>query len=263
MTAAALIGGAVGGAVMGSAAGAALDRWPIGETLIRPTRSRCATCSVAVRGRDLVPVVSWLLLRGRCRSCESSIDGRLPALEVASAVGVALTLHVHGITMLSALLAIGVVGVMLATLTDLERLIVPDRLTLPLGALAVPGVALLAADRTALNVLVVWSLGVPATLHVVNRVAERAVSARPLGGGDVKLLVGVLALAAAVEHGPAAVLLLAVIGAGSVALLGLATGRLTRRDRIPFAPAIAGGYLTVVLVPVAAPAVVAFLGGAS
>ena len=263
MTAATLIGGAVGGAVMGSAAGAALDRWPVGETLIHPKRSRCATCSAALRGRDLVPVVSWLMLRGRCRSCGSRIDARLPAIELAAAVGVALTLQVHGITWLSVLLSFGVVGVLLATLTDLEAMIVPDRLTLPLGAIAVAGVGMASADRATLGTLAVWALGVPAALHSISRLSERMTGARPLGGGDVKLLVGVLALAAAIDHGPAAVLLLAVMGAGSVALLGIATGRLTRRDRIPFAPAIAAGYLTVVLAPATAPAALMLLGGIS
>jgi leader peptidase (prepilin peptidase) / N-methyltransferase len=261
MTGAALIGGAVSGAVMGSAAGAALDRWPTGGTLRSPRRSHCSTCRAVLRSRDLIPVLSWLMLRGRCRSCASTIDARLPLLEVASGAGVALTLHAHGIRWQSALLAIGVIAVLLATLTDLEGMIVPDRLTLPFGVLAVAGMGVLAADGAAQRSLFVWALGVPAALHVASRTAERIASGRPLGGGDVKLLIGVLALASAVDGGPAAVLMLAVLGAGSVAMLGLATGRLSRGDRIPFAPAIAGGYLTVVLVPAAAPAVVGLLGG--
>jgi len=261
MTGAALIGGAVSGAVMGSAAGVALGRWPGGDTLGRPRRSRCSSCRVVLRGRDLIPVVSWLLLHGRLRACSSSIDGRLPVLEVASAGGVALAAHVHGVSPQSGLLAIGVVAVLLATLTDLERMRIPDRLTLPLGAVALAGMSVLADDAAARRSVLVWAIGLPFALHIVSRGIEHFVAARPLGGGDVKLLVGVLALATAIDGGPAAVLVLAVGAAGVVAAVGLAAGRLRRGDRIPFAPAIAGGYLTVVLVPAAAPAAMALLGG--
>lgn len=264
MTGDALIGGAVGGAVMGSAAGAALERWPAGATLRRPRRSSCPHCRTVLRGRDLIPVLSWLLLRGCCRHCSVAIDVRLPLLEAASAIGVALTLHVHGVSGRSALLAVGVVAVLLATCTDLERMIVPDRLTLPLGVLALTGMAILAAGDAAGDVrgLIVWALGVPCALHIVSWVTRWLTATRPLGGGDIKLLVGVLALASAVEDGPAALLILAVVGAASVAVVGIVTGRLERSDRIPFAPAIAGGYLTVVLAPTLAAPVAALLGGA-
>lgn len=265
MTGAALIGGAVGGAVMGSAAGAALERWPAGTTLRSPRRSCCSQCRAVLSVRDLIPVVSWLLLRGRCRTCFGGIDVRLPLLEVASAIGVASTLHVHGVSARSVLLAVGVVAVLLATFTDLDRMIVPDRLTLPLGVIAVTGMFLFGLDDPAQRAreLGVWALGVPLALHVLSLIARWVASARPLGGGDIKLLIGVLALATAVADGPIALLILAVLKAGTVALLGLAVGRLSRRDRIPFAPAIASGYLVVVLAPTVATPVAALLGGAA
>lgn len=265
MTSATLIGGAIGGAVMGSAAGAALDRWPSGSTMRHPRRSHCAACGVTLAGRDLVPVLSWLVLRGRCRSCSGTIDGRLPLLEAASAVGVALTLQVHGLDGRSVLLSVGVVAVMLATLTDLDAMIVPDRLTLPLGVVAVVGMSLPSPGTQGgpTVALLVWALGVPFALHVVSRFTQWLASARPIGGGDVKLLVGVLALATALDDGPIAVLVLAVLGAANVAIVGLVTGRLQRHDRIPFAPAIAGGYLAVVLVPTVATPVARLIGGAA
>jgi leader peptidase (prepilin peptidase) / N-methyltransferase len=260
MSGAALIGGALSGALIGSAAGVALHRWPAGDTLRNPQRSHCSTCRSVLRSRDLVPVVSWLMLRGRCRSCESPIDARLPALELASAVGVALTLHVRGIGWESALLALGVVAVLLGTLTDLQAMIVPDRLTLPLGALSVIGMSSLATDTHQQRHVLVWGLAVPLAFSILARTVERFAEVRPIGGGDVKLLVGVLALATAVDGGAIAVVVLAVLLAGTVGIVGLATGRLERRDRIPFAPAIAGGFLTVVLVPSAAARVASIVG---
>jgi len=265
MTSATLIGGAVGGAVMGSAAGAALERWPSGATLGDPRRSCCASCGVTLARRDLVPVLSWLVLRGRCRSCSGAIDGRLPLLEAASAVGVALTLHAHGLDGRSVLLSVGVVAVLLAMLTDLDAMIIPDRLTLPLGAVALVGMSLPfgGAQGGPAPGLLVWALGVPLALSALSRLTQWLVATRPIGGGDVKLLVGVLALATAVDDGPIAVLALAVLGAASVATAGIATRRLKRRDRIPFAPAIAGGYLAVVFVPTVATPVARLIGGAA
>jgi len=265
VTGAAIVGGAVGGVVMGSAAGAALERWPAGTTLRHPRRSLCTFCGTELPVRDLIPVLSWVLLRGRCRACSIPIDGRLPLLEVASGAGVALTLHVHGVDGRSVLLAVGVVAVLLAALIDLEHLIVPDRLTLRLAAVSVVGMGLVvtgAAPGGSLTLLV-WAFGVPLLLQVVAWGTERVARVRPIGGGDIKLLVGVLALATAVQDGPLAVLVLAVLGASGVALVGLVMGRLDRRDRIPFAPAIAGGYLAVVLLPTVAPTVADLLRGAA
>lgn len=255
----------MGGAVMGSAAGAALHRWPSGATLRDPRRSHCATCGATLVARDLIPVLSWLVLRGRCRCCSGRIDGRFPLLEAASGVGVALVLQVHGFNARSVMLSVGVVAVLLATLTDLDGLIVPDRLTLPLGVVAVIGMSLpgVGAQVGPTPGLLAWGIGVPLALHLVSRLTQRLASIRPIGGGDVKLLVGVLALATAVEDGPNAVLALSVLGAAGVATVGLVAGRLHRRDRIPFAPAIAGGYLTVVLVPTVATPVTVLIGGAS
>ncbi len=265
MTGAALAGGAVVGSVVGSAAGAAMHRWPAGETLRSPARSTCAACGSVVTPRDLVPVVSWLLLRGRCRACRSTIDARLPALEVASALVFVAVLLVHGPGVRGAVLAIGGVAVLVAALIDIEHMIVPDRLTYPLGLLALGAMAALAV----LGSLVIpvghalgWALGVPLALRLLNATCVHAGVPRPIGGGDVKLLVGVLGLAALVPSGPAAVLLLALISGGVAACVGLVTGVLHRGGRMPFAPAIAAGFLATVLAPERATRIVTLLGGA-
>jgi len=242
----------IGGAVIGSAAGAALVRWPNGMTLLRPSRSRCATCGGALRGRDLIPILSWFVSRGRCRSCSGRIDIRLPLLELGCAAGAALTVRVHGLNAMSLLLLLGVAAVLLATLTDLESMTVPDRLSLPLAAVALVGTLLLADDLRAVRAVVAWGLLLPVALHLLSESLFRTGFQRPIGGGDVKLLIGVLALASAIPGGPGAVLILAVVVGGSAAGVGLITGRLRRGDRMPFAPAIAIGYLAVVLAPRAA-----------
>ena len=239
----------VGGALVGSAAGAALHRWPQGETLLRPARSRCPACLQVLRARDLVPVVSWVIRRGRCAACAAPIDPRFLVLEAGSALLAAGVVAVHGVGAQAVLLAVGAVAVLLAALADIERMRIPDRLTVPLAVLAIVGVVSTASGEVPPGLLLGWSIGVPALLALLSAGSVRIGLPRPVGCGDIKLLVGALALTSLVPGGPAAMLAFAVVGAGSIAALGLMTGVVRRGDRVPFAPAIGAGYLGVVLAP--------------
>lgn len=261
-TAVALASSVAAGAVVGSAAGAALHRWPTGATLSEPRRSECDDCGVGLRARDLIPIVSWAVLRGRCRACGARIDPRLPSLEVAAAVITVIIVRAHGATFVAAVLAVGSVAVVLAAIIDLEHLIVPDRLTRPLAVFALLALPVL-VGRDRVVVAVAWAVGVPLVLQVVSLVADRVARSRPIGGGDIKLLVGVLALSGVAPQGPPAVLLGSVVLAGSVATVGLITGRLSRRSRLPFAPAIAVPFLIVVMAPDRAVDIVTITGGNS
>lgn len=252
----------LGGAAAGSAAGAALHRWPAGGTLTEPRRSTCVACGVVLGPRELIPVVSWLVQAGRCRGCGARIDVRLPVLEASCALLAGVILSVHGSGARAILLTIGAVAVILAGFIDVEHRIVPDRLTLPLAVLSLLTAPLIVGPQRAAAVLG-WALGVPSVLHVVASSAEAAGGIRPVGGGDIKLLVGILAIAGLVPSGPPAVLLLAVIVAGAAAVLGLASRRLTRDSRIPFAPAIAVGFLVVAVAPDVAAGFVSSFGGPS
>lgn len=71
------------GAIIGSFLNVVAWRLPRGESLIKP-RSRCPACQAQIRGRDNIPVVSWLLLGGRCRDCGASISARYPLVEFAT-----------------------------------------------------------------------------------------------------------------------------------------------------------------------------------
>lgn len=252
----------IGGAVAGSAAGAALQRWPEGGSLGRPLRSRCSACGRTLAFRDLVPIVSWIALAGRCRTCHARIDGRLPVLEASAALLAAATVSVHGLTVRGVVLAVAIVAVLTAAFIDVERRIIPDRLTRPLTAAALVVVPL-EIPVSELAVTLRWAVGLPLALYVVNRLADRLRWRRPIGGGDVKLLVPVLALSGIVTDGPAAVLLLTIVAGGTIALVGLAAGRLRRRSRMPLAPAIAVAFLGVVLAPEHAPVLVAAFGGST
>lgn len=239
----------LGGAAAGSAAGVAVTRWPDGRTLLDPPRSRCRACGRTLAMRDLMPVISWLLLRGRCRTCGSSIGARPMMMEVVTAIGFAWIVVHHGPTLRSGLLATGLVAVLVAAAIDLEHGIVPDRLTRPLALVGLTGSALVLAPTGSMLGALAWALGIPAVLGGLALLADAKGSPRPIGAGDIKLLVGVLALLAPWPGAPAALLLGSFVVGGMAALIGLATGRLHRRSRIAFAPAIAVAYLLVIVGP--------------
>lgn len=241
MGAAVLIGVPVGLAA-GSVAGAALTRWPAGVTLGRPPRSRCDSCAAPVALPALVPVLGWLVHRGRCRICGGAVALGQTALELVGvgAVVLALAGGPPGVGVLLA--AVGVVLALAAAL-DVAHRWIPDRLTLPSAAVVVPAALALAVVGPArTDHVLLFGLGVPAALSALRRATIGGPRGPWLGGGDVKLLVPVLAAAALVPGGPGGVAVGAVAAGGAVATVGLLTGRVRIGTRVPLAPFLAVGW---------------------
>lgn len=181
------VAGALLGAIVGSFLATLLIRWPEGRSAVRG-RSACDSCGAPVAARDLVPILSWLALRGRCRSCGAEIDLRHPAIEAASAVVGAVSVLAHPLPLALATALLGWWLLLIAAL-DVEHEWLPDRLTLPLAA------AGLAAA---------WiGFGPPPEARLIGAAAGflflafagwayRAVRGRVgLGGGDPKLLAAI------------------------------------------------------------------------
>jgi len=243
----ALTVGLTTGAVAGSASAAALVRWPAGEDLRSPSRSHCRGCGRQLRVLELVPVASWLVLRGRCRTCGRRIGSRVLLVEGGTAVAVGATLALHGLTLEAILLAVAAAALVLAAATDLAHRVIPDRLTrrLALGAAAPVLAAALVQGR--LMVVLATTVGVPAVLVVLDSDLIRRGRPSGIGGGDIKLLVPVIALNAAVPHAlPTFAIAVAAIGLVSVGALML-LGRLRRGDSIPLAPILLAGQVVTIL----------------
>ena len=226
------------GAMVGSFLNVVIHRLPRGESLVSP-RSHCPECERPIRPWDNVPLLSWLLLRGRCRHCDTRISGRYPlieALTVVTFVAVALTRGVHPELALSlpfAAMLIAVGGI------DLDHRIIPNKVLLPAaiwavaaGALVHPGALpeALVAGAAAFLLLLLAALAYPAGM----------------GMGDVKLA-GVMGLYLGAAVAPA---LLAAFLAGSVVGLALLLrhGVDARKRGVPFAPFLALGGLLGLLV---------------
>jgi len=226
----------VAGAVVGSFLGVVASRLPRGESLVRP-RSRCDRCGHLVRVRDNLPVVSWLLLRGRCRDCGAPIPARLLAIELVTAAlfgAWALRLGpAPDIAELALGLALIAILVVVAAI-DFEHRIIPNRVLVPGAAFALAVVALGVPDELLEHALAAVASG--GGLLVV-------ALARPggMGMGDVKLAATMgLYLGAAVA--PA---LLAGFAAGAAVGVAIVVrqGTGARKRAIPFGPFLALGGL--------------------
>jgi len=235
---------ALGGLLVGSFLNVVAWRLPRGESLVAPG-SHCPGCDAPVRPYDNVPVVSWLLLRGRCRDCRAPISIRYPLVEACSAgLAVAVVAARHGTHDLALGLTLVALLVPIA-LIDLDHRIIPNLLT-ALGAVA--ALAIGAATRPA---------GVPEQLiagAAAGGFLLLAALVRPggMGMGDVKLA-GVLGLFLGRDVAVALLVALlcgTVVGVAIMARRGTAEGRKTA---IPFGPFLALGGVVALL---AGPAVV-------
>lgn len=232
------------GLVVGSFLNVVVWRVPRGESVVRPP-SHCPGCDAPVRPRDNVPVVSWLLLRGRCRDCGVRISARYPLVEsLTGATFAALAERIGPHPALPAYLYLAAVGIALA-LIDLETLRLPDVLTLPSYAV---GAALLGVAAVAGHdawPLVRALIGM-ATLYTAFLAVALAVPAG-MGFGDVKLA-GVLGLYTGfLGWGTLVVGVVAAFALGGVVgavLLALGAGR---KAKVPFGPWMVLGALVAIL----------------
>jgi leader peptidase (prepilin peptidase)/N-methyltransferase len=234
----ALWAGSVGvlGLLVGSFLNVVAYRVPAGLSVVRPG-SACPECRHLVRGRDNVPVVSWLLLRGRCRDCAAPISARYPLVEAATGLlFVLVSLHLAAagrLSVLAACLVVTAAGVALA-LIDLEHGRLPFSITGVAGALAVAALALgwWAGSLPLLAMLgsaIVW-LGVYGGLWLVT-------GGRGMGLGDVALAPLLGAVLGAVSLGTGLVGLAAGFVLGSIVGLSLMlSGRAGRGSRIAHGP---------------------------
>jgi leader peptidase (prepilin peptidase) / N-methyltransferase len=172
------------GAVVGSFLNVLIHRLPREESVVRPA-SRCSSCGRPIRPRENIPVVSFVLLRGRCRGCGKAISWRYPAVEVLTGAGYALFAAVDGLGLplvrdlvfFSLLVPIAFI--------DIDHRIIPDELSL--GGLAaglllsfLPG-----GDWTGSLAGAAVGGGI---LFVTAAAYEKAAGREGMGGGDIKLI---------------------------------------------------------------------------
>ena len=218
------------GAVLGSFLDCAVWRWARGEAMFRG-RSHCGSCGKTLSPRELVPVLSYLISRGKCRHCGADIPAECLWAELAGGVGFVCFGVRFGLSLeLAQWLILGALLLAVA-LTDGAKQIIPDRL---LAAMAVNRIVWLFVLRQPL-----WDTGkgmlisclVPVALLIFVLLAEKVMKKEAMGGGDIKLL-----LALALYLGWAE-LLLTLLGGCLLGILGAVLGK--RRGALPFGPYLA------------------------
>lgn len=121
---------ALAGLAFGSFLNVCVSRLPHHESVVAP-RSRCPVCLAPILNRDNIPVLSWILLRGRCRGCRAPIPIRYPLIEAATAALFLLCLLAFGLTLAGVAAAVFCWLLLGLAATDAETMLLPDALTLP------------------------------------------------------------------------------------------------------------------------------------
>jgi len=224
----------VPGIAFGSFLNVVAARVPLRRSIVRPP-SACMTCETEIAWYDNVPLLSYGLLRGRCRTCSSSIPLRYPAVELITGLLVAACVWKFGLSPEAAVAGFFCLALVAVSATDLEHRIIPNRIVVPAAA-----VVLLA--QTALHPSVEWALagfGASAFLFA-------AALAYPggMGMGDVKLalLLGVM-LGRTVPIGMMLGMLVALVPS---VVLAARHGAKARKMGIPLGPYLAlGGVIAL------------------
>jgi leader peptidase (prepilin peptidase) / N-methyltransferase len=239
---------AVFGLVIGSFLNVVIYRVPAGESVVHP-RSRCPSCGTQLGALDNVPVVSWVVLRGKCRTCASPISPRYPGVELLTGVLFAITAWRLGWDPALPAFLVWVAVLVALSFIDLDTFTLPRKI---IYAGAVAGVVLLGAAALVNGELrgpaeavagALIGFGVLFVIHVI--------SPRGMGFGDVRLA-GLLGLYLGWIELPlvAVGLFLAFLFASVVGISLMLAKRKGRKDRVPFGPFLALGALVAVWVGV-------------
>jgi leader peptidase (prepilin peptidase)/N-methyltransferase len=225
------------GLMIGSFLNVVAYRLPRGESLVAPG-SHCTTCGDPVKPWDNIPVLSWLVLRGRCRGCGESISARYPAIELMTAVAFVAIALVNGfdldllVELPFAAMLIAVAGI------DLEHRIVPNKILLPMAVYGIGATAFVDVSR--LPEALIAGAGAFTFLLVAAMVHPAG-----MGMGDVKLA-GVMGIFLGASIAPA--LLIGFLSGSVVGVAILAKhGAAGRKKGVPFAPFLALGGIAGLL----------------
>ena len=217
------------GLAVGSFLNVVAARIPLRRSVVRP-RSACMSCGAALAWYDNLPLVSYALLRGRCRSCGVRISALYPAVELASALLIGASVWKFGLTVDAVVAAFFCAVLVAVTATDLTHRIIPNRIV-------VPAAALVLVAQTLIHPTPVWALAALAAGGFL--LAAALAYPAGMGMGDVKLalLMGA-ALGKTVSVAMMSAMLFALLPS---AFLFARHGSKARKMGIPFGPFLALG----------------------
>ena len=244
MTALEIVLFALLGLAVGSFLNLCIDRLPLGKSIISPP-SHCDACQQRLKTWDLVPLFSYLWLRGRCRYCGAHIPRRLPLVELATALLFAFLCWQYGLSLQLAIALIYACLFLVIFVIDLEHGLVLDNVVYPGMALAFvfsffwPWAEIVWHDIGVLSALLGGAIGFGLML------IPYLISRGGMGGGDVKLA-GLIGLTTGFPLVFFA-LFLGILGGGLVAIALLIAGVKSRKEPIPFGPFLAAAAMVTLI----------------
>lgn len=240
----------LGGACIGSFANVCIHRIPREESIVHP-RSRCPSCGNLIRWYDNIPVLSFFLLRGRCRRCGTRISIRYPIVELIMAALFLAIWNRFGFDARTLVYMGLAAALVVATFVDLDFMIIPDRISLggmPAGLLLsvlVPALHGQTDPWQSLGSSVIGLLAGSGSLYLVGWLGRLAFKKEAMGLGDVKLLGTIGAFL-----GWPGVLFTILLSSlfGSLVGVGLVlTGGKAWQSRIPYGPYLAAAAIVWIL----------------
>lgn len=217
------------GLALGSFLNVVAARVPLRRSVVKP-RSACMSCGTELAWYDNIPVVSYLVLRGRCRSCGAHIALRYPLVELATALLISGSVWKFGLTADAAVAAFFCAALVAVSATDLEHRIIPNRIVLPAAVIVL-------VAQTALHPSVEWTLSALAASGFL--FAAALAYPKGMGMGDVKLA---LLMGAMLGRTVSVALMVGMLAALVPSIFLLARhGAAARKMGIPFGPFLALG----------------------
>ena len=230
------------GLIVGSFLNVVIHRLPIGRSLIRPGSS-CPSCGEPIRFYDNIPLVSYLLLKGRCRECGAPISWRYPLVEGMTVLCFVLLFLRYGLSIKLVTTGVLVLFLIPISFIDLEKGLVLNKLTIPgfiLGVLLVLGFQV-----ENWREVLFGALGGGGVVLLIGCMGKLLFRRESLGMGDVKLLVMIGAYVGFPEV--LVCLFLGVLVAAIFIFGGIILKRLSLGSTIPFGPFVAIGTLVYLL----------------
>ena len=244
------------GLVIGSFLNVVIYRVPREESVVAP-RSRCPSCGTQLSALDNVPVLSWLVLRGKCRTCGAPISWRYPGVELLTGVLFGVMAWRIGLEPELPAFLVLVAGLVALSFIDLDTFKLPRKLiylTAAAGGTLLVGAAAVKGDGRGIAEAVAGAAIFFGVLFVIHFISPRG-----MGFGDVRLA-GLLGLFLGwVQLPVVAVGFMLSFALASVVGIGLMiAGRKGRKDRVPFGPFLAAGSLLAIWLGI--PILDAYLG---